>query len=84
MAHLQSYRFMRPNRGTLPIWSSQGLCVMGTKWLCIAVGVRQFQQMYEECISSVVKSLRKGRKGGARDFYIRGDFKNEEEELTNF
>ena len=40
--------------------------------------------MYEECISNVVKGLRKGRKGGARDFYIRGDFKNEEEELTNF
>ena len=48
-------------------------------------------EMYEECISSVVKVLREGRKTGARDFYITGDFNvelaltctddNEEEEL---
>ena len=31
-------------------------------------------EMYEECISSVVKVLREGRKGGARDFYITRDF----------
>ena len=31
-------------------------------------------EMYEECVSSVVKVLREGRKGGARDFYITGDF----------
>ena len=49
-------------------------------------------EMYEECISSVVKVLREGRKGGARDFYITVDFnvelclmctdENDEEELT--
>ena len=48
-------------------------------------------EMYEECISSVVK-LREGRKGGAQDFYIAGNFnvekglmctdENDEEELT--
>ena len=31
MAHLQSCRFMRPYRGTFPIWSSMGLCVTVTK-----------------------------------------------------
>ena len=31
-------------------------------------------EMYAECVSSVVKVLREGRKGGARDFYITGDF----------
>ena len=31
-------------------------------------------EMYEECIASVVKVLREGRKGGAKDFYITGDF----------
>ena len=48
--------------------------------------------MYEECISSVVKVLREGRKGGAKGLYITGDFNEElglmctdesdEEELT--
>ena len=50
-------------------------------------------EMYEECISCVVKILREGRKGGARDFHITGDFnvelglmctdENDSEELTN-
>ena len=31
-------------------------------------------EMYEECISSVVKVLREGRKGVARDFYVTSDF----------
>ena len=31
-------------------------------------------EMYEECDSTVVKALREGRKGGARDFYITGHF----------
>ena len=49
-------------------------------------------EMYEECIGSVVKHIREGRKGGARNFYIAGDIgvelglmctnENEEEELT--
>ena len=49
-------------------------------------------EMFEECISSVVKVLREGRKGSARDFNITGDFnvelglmctdENDEEELT--
>ena len=49
-------------------------------------------EMFEECISSVVKVLREGRKGGARDFNITGDFnvelglmctdENDGEELT--
>ena len=30
--------------------------------------------MHEESICSVVGLLREGRKGGARDFYIAGDF----------
>ena len=48
-------------------------------------------KMYEECIASVVKVLREGRKGGARNVYIAGDInvelglmctnENEEEEL---
>ena len=50
-------------------------------------------EMHEECISCVVKILREGRKGGARDFYITCDFnvelglmctdENDSEELTN-
>ena len=50
-------------------------------------------EMYEECIASVAKVLREGRKGGARNFYIAGDInvelglicteENGEEELTN-
>ena len=49
-------------------------------------------EMYEECIASVVKNIREGRKGGARNFYIAGDIgvelglmctnENEQEELT--
>ena len=49
-------------------------------------------EMYEECISSVVGVLRKGREGGARDFHITGDSnvelglmctdESDEEELT--
>ena len=48
--------------------------------------------MYEECIASVVKVLREGRKGGARNYYIAGDInvefglmctdENDEEDLT--
>ena len=48
--------------------------------------------MFEECIASVVKVLREGRKGGGKNFYIAGDInvdlglmctdENEEEELT--
>ena len=48
--------------------------------------------MYKECISGVVTVLREGRKAGARDFYITGDFNvepglmctdvNDNEELT--
>ena len=30
-------------------------------------------QMYEACISSVVKVLREGRRGGAKEFYITGN-----------
>ena len=30
-------------------------------------------EMYEACISSVVKALREGRRGGARDFHITGN-----------
>ena len=30
-------------------------------------------RMYEDCISSVVRVLREGRRDGARDFYITGD-----------
>ena len=29
--------------------------------------------MYEACISSVVRVLREGRRGGAKDFYMTGD-----------
>ena len=29
--------------------------------------------MYEACIWSVIKALREGRRGGAKDFYITGD-----------
>ena len=53
---------------------------------------RKSLEMYEECIASVVKVLREGRKGGVRNFYIPGDInvelglmctnENEEEELT--
>ena len=49
-------------------------------------------EMYEECVSSVVKVLREGRRGGSKDFYITGDFnvelclmctdENDDEELT--
>ena len=49
-------------------------------------------EMYEECVSSVVKVLREGRRGGAKNFYITGDpnvelgslctDENDEEELT--
>ena len=35
---------------------------------------RKSLEMYEKCISSVVKVLREGRKGGARDFYMTSDF----------
>ena len=30
-------------------------------------------EMYEDCISSLVKVLREGRKGGARDFLYTSD-----------
>ena len=49
-------------------------------------------EMYEDCISSVTKALREGRRGGAKDFYSTGDFnvelglmctdEKDEEELT--
>ena len=38
--------------------------------------------MYEECISSVVKVFREGRKAGARDFKITGTDENDNGELT--
>ena len=31
-------------------------------------------ESYEDCISSIAEVLREGRKGGARDFNITGDF----------
>ena len=30
-------------------------------------------EMYEACVSSVLKVLREGRKSGAKDFHIPGD-----------
>ena len=49
-------------------------------------------ELKAECVSSAVKVLREGHQGGARDFYITGDFnvelgllctdENDEEELT--
>ena len=32
-------------------------------------------EMYETCISNVVRILREGRFGGAKDFYITGDLR---------
>ena len=39
-----------------------------------APDAKKSQEMYEECVSSVVKVLREGRKGGARDFFSTCDF----------
>ena len=54
---------------------------------------RKVYIFYEECISSVVKVLREGRTGGARDFKITAGFEcriwvmctdeKDNEELTN-
>ena len=38
-----------------------------------ALDSKKSLEMHEECVSSVVKFLREGRKSGARDLHITGD-----------
>ena len=40
-------------------------------------------KMYEECVSSVAKVLREGRKGGARDFFLTGELNVESQALKS-
>ena len=79
-------------------WESEERCtatLFGTTMVMTvyAPDSKKSLEIYEECVSSVVKVLREGRRGGAKDFYITVDFnvelglmcteENDDEELTN-
>ena len=60
-------------------WTSEERCraiLFGTTMVMAvyAPDSKKSLEVYEECVSSVVKVPREGRSGGARDFYIASDF----------
>ena len=58
-------------------WEIEERCtevIFGTTMVMLvcAPDSKKSLEMHEECIASVVKVLREGREGGARNFYIAG------------
>ena len=76
VANLGSQRFAQlRDHGSLKRGVQQSAILFGTTLVMAvyAADSSKSLEMYETCISSVVKVLREGRRGGAKDFYITGD-----------
>ena len=76
VANLGSQRFAQlRDHGSLKRGVQQSAILFGTTLVMAvyAADSSKSLEMYETCISNVVKVLREGRRGGAKDFYITSD-----------